>query len=83
MLVFIHCADNGFLKTFFEKTKSMNPGERADYLEKDDVSIISNKYPWTTVVNTVEIIKSLVRICFPYRVSLKHMKQVLKREIQL
>ena len=30
--------DNGFLKTFFEKTKNMTPEERAEFLEEDDVS---------------------------------------------
>ena len=31
--------EDGFLKTFFEKTQSMTPEERAEYLEKDDVRI--------------------------------------------
>ena len=30
-------AEDGYLKTFFEKTKSMTPEERADFLEEDDV----------------------------------------------
>ena len=29
---------DGFLKTFFEKTKTMSPDKRADFLEEDDVS---------------------------------------------
>lgn len=32
-------AEDGFLKTFFEKTKGMTPEERAEYLERDDVSV--------------------------------------------
>ena len=29
--------DDGYLKTFFTKTASMTPEERADYLGKDEV----------------------------------------------
>ena len=29
--------EDGYLKTFFEKTKAMTPEERADFLEEDDV----------------------------------------------
>lgn len=32
-----HTGD-GFLKTFFAKTKDMTPEQRADFLEEDDVS---------------------------------------------
>jgi len=32
--------DNGYLKTFFEKTKNMSPEERAQFLEADDVSTV-------------------------------------------
>ena len=31
------------MKTFFEKTKNMTPEERAEYLEKDDVSVFMYK----------------------------------------
>ena len=34
------CIGDGFLKTFFGKTKNMTPEERADYLEEDDVGKI-------------------------------------------
>ena len=30
---------DGYLKTFFEKTKNMSPEERAQFLEADDVRI--------------------------------------------
>ena len=30
--------EDGFLKTFFEKTKNMSPEERASYLESDEAS---------------------------------------------
>ena len=34
--------EDGFLKTFFEKTKTMSPHEIASYLEEDDVSVGSD-----------------------------------------
>ena len=37
--VYLHSAEDGFLKTFFEKAQNMTPEERAEYLEKDDVRI--------------------------------------------
>ena len=41
VLIYI-AVEDGFLKTFFEKTKDMTPEERAEYLEKDDVSGVLN-----------------------------------------
>lgn len=43
----IHCCfvttlEDGFLKTFFEKTKNMSPEERAQYLEEDEVYLSSS-----------------------------------------
>ena len=32
--------EDGYLKTFLEKTKSMTPDERAQYLEEDEVNQI-------------------------------------------
>ena len=31
---------DGFLKTFFEKTKSMNPEDRGKFLEEDEVTAV-------------------------------------------
>ncbi len=36
--------EDGFLKTFFEKTQSLTPKQRADYLEEDDVSQFCIKF---------------------------------------
>ena len=30
-------AEGGYLKTFFDKTKGMNPEEKGEYLEEDEV----------------------------------------------
>ena len=35
----LHSAEDGFLKKFFDSTKDMTPEQRAEYLEKDDVSM--------------------------------------------
>lgn len=41
---------DGFLKTFFEKTKGMSPEERADYLEEDDVSLFCVYFYMTSLL---------------------------------
>ena len=37
----LHSLEDGFLKKFFEETKDMTPEQRAEYLEKDDVSKVA------------------------------------------
>ena len=38
MCTTVGIVEDGFLKVFYEKTQSLTPEQRADYLEEDDVS---------------------------------------------
>ena len=56
---FITTAD-GYLKTFFEKTKEMTPDERGKYLEEDEVGVFVT-YPVRYLLHNLNFVRCILR----------------------